>query len=101
MKKVEERFIQLPTEYSKLTTDEKRRVREAYVYLQDGNCCFCDSPLDESVPKTIKEIYIDRSRYPPGFFRYPVHLHHDHDTDLTLGAVHSRCNAVLFEYYDE
>lgn len=32
---------------------------------------------------------------------YPVHLHHDHKTGLTIGAVHAKCNAVLWQYYGE
>ena len=32
---------------------------------------------------------------------HPIHLHHDHDTDLTIGAVHAYCNAILWEYHNE
>lgn len=30
--------------------------------------------------------------------RYPVHLQHNHDTGMTEGAVHARCNAVMWQY---
>ena len=32
------------------------------------------------------------------FFKWPVHLHHCHDTGMTTGAVHCYCNAVLWQY---
>ncbi|AGI61771.1 hypothetical protein VCO139_0016 [Vibrio phage VCO139] len=39
--------------------------------------------------------------FPKNMFQYPIHLHHDHNTGMTIGAVHARCNAVLWEYYGE
>ena len=39
--------------------------------------------------------------FPESFFKYPVHLHHSHDTGKTIGAVHAYCNAVLWEYYGQ
>jgi len=27
-----------------------------------------------------------------------MHLHHNHETDMTEGAVHAYCNAVLWQY---
>jgi hypothetical protein len=30
-----------------------------------------------------------------------VHLHHSHETGMTIGAVHARCNAVLWQYHGE
>jgi hypothetical protein len=37
--------------------------------------------------------------FPPNFLKYPVHLQHNHDTDMTEGAVHARCNAVMWQYH--
>jgi hypothetical protein len=28
-------------------------------------------------------------------------LHHCHQTGLTIGAVHAKCNAVLWQYHGE
>jgi hypothetical protein len=36
--------------------------------------------------------------FPENFLMYPVHLQHDHNTNLTEGAVHAYCNAVLWQY---
>jgi hypothetical protein len=44
---------------------------------------------------------INEKIFPPNFFKYPVHLHHDHNTGMTIGAVHAYCNAVLFQYHGE
>jgi hypothetical protein len=49
----------------------------------------------------MKRYPIDRELFPPGFFNYPVHLHHSHNSGLTIGAVHSYCNAVLWHYHGE
>jgi hypothetical protein len=46
-----------------------------------------------------KKINVDL--FPPNFFKWPVHLHHDHRTGMTIGAVHCRCNAVLWQYHGE
>ena len=46
-------------------------------------------------------MYITNSLFPPNFFKWPVHLHHSHDTGMTIGAVHARCNAVLWQYHGE
>jgi hypothetical protein len=41
------------------------------------------------------------SLFPKNFLKWPVHLHHSHDTGMTIGAVHSYCNAVLWQYHNE
>ena len=45
------------------------------------------------------EAKINYRLFPPGFLKNPIHLQHDHDTNMTEGAVHAKCNAVLWEYY--
>jgi len=89
--------MKLPVEYSELDWQERRAVREQYIELQDGKCMFCKKPL-KSKPKQDKKI--DWSLFPENFLRYPVHLQHDHDTDLTEGAVHAYCNAVMWQYHN-
>jgi len=46
-------------------------------------------------------LLIKKSLFPRGFFGYPIHLHHSHDTGMTIGAVHAHCNAVLWQYEGE
>lgn len=90
--------MKLPVDYTKLKHWEKRPVREAYIAQQKGKCYYCDGDLDKAPisPKTKRKI--KTSLFPDGFFNYPVHLHHDHHTRMTLGAVHCDCNAILWQY---
>jgi hypothetical protein len=88
----------LPTNYNKLSQTERRQVREQYIKKQDGYCYFCKHKLNES-PKT--NFSLDTRLFPKGFLENPVHLHHDHNTGLTIGVVHTHCNGVLWQYYGE
>jgi hypothetical protein len=90
--------IVLPAEYSKLTPLNRKRVREEYIRLQNNNCMYCNSSLSSPPPASITKNPIDKSLYPIGFFSHPVHLQHNHETDMTEGAVHAFCNCMLFEY---
>lgn len=87
-----------PTDYTLLTTKQRKIVREQYVLNQDGLCVFCRKPL-ELVPVTT--FTIDKSLFPIGFFSNPIHLHHNHKTGMTIGAVHAKCNAILWQYFGE
>lgn len=91
-------MYELPQKYSKLSFSQRREVREQYIKEQEGLCYFCKKSLKSS-PVHDKEI--DWSLFPKGFLRSPIHLHHCHDTDNTIGAVHNFCNAVLWQYYGE
>ena len=91
--------MKLPTDYTKLTQRERRLVREEYIILQEGKCSHCKEPLDKAAAPDVMEKQIDAERFPPGFFKWPVHLHHCQDTGMTIGAVHCHCNAVLWQYY--
>ena len=93
--------IKLPVNYTKLQWQERRAVREEYIRLQKGKCHFCGKPLDGPPTKKIKSMPIHKSLFPPKFFDYPVHLHHNHETGMTIGAIHCECNAVLWQYYGE
>lgn len=90
--------IPLPVNYEKLSQLQRARVREQYVRLQKGLCKFCKGPLTS---KSADERRVDASRFPSGFFRHPIHLHHNHRTGMTIGAVHAHCNAILWQYYGE
>lgn len=91
----------IPARYSKLGSARRRAVRERYVEFQAGLCWHCKAPLDGPCSPDVARRMVNEARFPPGFFTHPVHLHHDHRTDLTIGAVHAHCNAVLWQYHGE
>lgn len=93
--------MELPVDYRKLTWQQKRFVREEYCLLQDGKCYHCGGDLNLLPPEDITNLKIDKSQFPDKFFDYPIHLHHCHDTGMTIGAVHCYCNAVLWQYHGE
>lgn len=93
--------IKLPVDYTTLTPQARRLVREAYIKLQDNKCFFCQETLSKPAPQRIKDLEIDWSEFPDNFLRYPVHLQHDHLTGMTEGAVHNYCNAVMWQYYNQ
>lgn len=90
--------MELPVKYDEIHHTKRWKVREEYIKLQNGLCYHCHQPLNEEPERTKR---ITERLYPPSFFNHPVHLHHSHDTGLTLGAVHCYCNAVLWEYHNE
>ena len=92
----------LPAYYDKLTRLDRRAVRIEYERLQGGLCCFCEKPLDGDPDwQKAGRIEINESLFPAGFNWSGSHLHHDHQTGLTIGSVHAKCNAVLWQYYGE
>ena len=93
--------MKLPVNYNALHFSERKSVREEYVKRQAGKCCHCGGLLTEKPPKKILRKSVDRSLFPENFFKWPVHLHHSHDTGMTIGAVHCYCNAVLWQHHGE
>jgi hypothetical protein len=93
------KLIELPVYYSELEWQERRAVREQYIMEQMGLCYWCNKPLKDDPPKRIADLDIDWSAFPDNFLRYPIHLQHCHETDLTEGAVHAYCNAVMWQYH--
>ena len=91
----------LPVNYDDLPQAERRLVREQYVLLQNGVCYYCGNPFWCEPRSDVKAKSINRKLFPPNFFKWPIHLHHSHDTGLTIGAVHAYCNAVLWQYEGE
>jgi hypothetical protein len=87
--------------YSTMTFTERRAVREQLAEQQDGKCHYCGEPLSESPAKHVMQKQINWRLFPANFLRHPVHLHHNHVTDRVIGAVHARCNAVLWQYHGE
>ena len=89
----------LPVNYEQLDPSERKSVREQYIKKQNGKCYWCKCPLDADPPASVRTKRISWDRFPPNFLRYPVHLQHDHSTGMTEGAVHSYCNAVMWQYH--
>ena len=90
--------MKLPVHYSKLNTKTRKRVREQYIKEQNGKCMFCNEKLNQLPAKGIRDAKIDWGLFPTGFLKYPIHLQHNHETDLTEGAVHAKCNAYMWQY---
>lgn len=91
--------MELPTTYSDKSYHTRRLIREEYIRRQDNECYFCGGSLSENPIPTEKEFPINWKLFPPNFLKYPIHLQHCHKTDMTEGAVHAFCNAVMWQYY--
>ena len=89
----------LPIEYSKAPPHVRKAVRNQYVQEQNNLCYWCKHPLDQAPPPSVSAKRINWSLFPPNFLKHPIHLQHDHSTDLTEGAVHALCNAVMWQYH--
>ena len=90
--------MKLPILYSKSSAFERKQARIMYANLQKGKCYFCNKSLD-AAPEM--DIPINWELFPKDFLKHPKHLHHSHETDLTLGTVHAYCNAILWQYHGE
>ncbi len=93
--------MKLPVDYNSLEWQERRTVREAYIEEQEGACYHCKNPLAGEPTEKVKAMPVTPGLFPENFFKWPVHLHHSHDTGQTIGAVHNHCNAVLWEHHGE
>lgn len=93
--------MNLPVDYTKISPYKRKQVREEYVKIQKGKCSHCGEPLTATPSNEVQSKWVDKSLFPIGFFNHPVHLHHCHDTGMTIGAVHCLCNAVLWQYHGE
>lgn len=83
--------------YSKLTPQERRKVREELMAKQEQLCWYCHKPFWMTPPSHIENYEYNMRVFPPTMFKYPVHSHHDHETDVCIGAVHAKCNAYMWE----
>jgi hypothetical protein len=93
--------MKLPVNYNELCSVQRRNVREEYIRLQGGVCCHCSHRLTDPPAPHITAKPIDKGLFPKGMFDWPIHLHHNHETGMTIGAVHNYCNAVLWQYHGE
>lgn len=98
---IKTKIYKLPVNYNKLKVHEKRAVRLQYIKEQDNKCCYCHLPLNEIASYEIESSWIDWTLFPDNFREFPVHLHHDHITGMTIGATHMRCNAYMWQYKGE
>lgn len=91
----------LPVNYNAIHYTERKKVREEYARRQKGSCHYCCAPLDGHPTDDVLAKPVTKGKFPGNFFKWPVHLHHNHVTGMTIGAVHNYCNAVLWEYENE
>lgn len=98
---VQNNLISLPVKYNKLSKEMKRKVRQQYIREQNNLCYHCKGLIHIEPPFKINIMKINKKLFPKGFFSSHIHLHHSHKTGLTIGTVHAKCNAVLFQYYGE
>ena len=91
--------MDLPINYDDSHWTERKKARAAYVNLQKGMCRYCGERLSHGPSYKVLSKKINKNLFPGGFFDHPVHLHHNHSTGMTLGATHSTCNAVLWQYH--
>lgn len=83
--------------YSKMTPNDRRNLREQMARAQGDECWYCTAPLYMTPPVHIGNYKYNKRSFPPNMLKYPVHLHHDHETDICLGAVHAKCNVYMWE----
>lgn len=86
--------LELPTKYSSLSGERLAVVKEAYICLQRERCWLCGGNLYE-LPNHVVDnpnlIGLCSSQLAE---QHPLHLHHNHDTGLTLGVAHAECNII-------
>ena len=90
---------ELPVDYTKLSSKQRKEVRLQYIETQKNKCFFCGCSLLEKPPKRITDKKIKWKLFPKNFLNYPIHLQHNHSTGMTEGAVHAYCNAVMWQYF--
>lgn len=93
--------MKLPQNYNALTWEQRKTVREEYARIQKGLCHHCKEPIAGNPSVKVMQTPVTGLLFPDGFFGHPTHLHHSHETGETIGAVHARCNAVLWEHHGE
>lgn len=96
-----EQHAKLPINYEKANWLERKIARKRYVEKQMGRCFYCNTYLHVAPAAGVLKKKVDKSLFPEGFFDNAIHLHHNHDTGMTIGVVHAYCNAVLWEYEGE
>lgn len=98
---IQEKHIRLPANYGKLSPMEKADIRDRYIFLQQEKCWYCKRTLTKGPSERVRKLPLGQVKFPKTFFHHRIHLHHNHTTGLTIGAVHAKCNAVLWIYHGE
>ncbi len=91
--------LKLPINYEKSDWRKRKQAREQYCKEQGWLCYHCGESLFDDPSKEVMKKVINVKLFPPSMFDHPIHLHHNHRTGMTIGAVHAKCNAVLWQYY--
>lgn len=91
--------MKLPINYNKSDWRIRKQAREAYIIKQGGKCWYCGNDLCGDPSNEVLNKKINYSLFPSTMFQYPIHLHHNHVTGMSIGAVHNKCNAVLWQYH--
>ena len=92
------KLIDTPIKYSESDPHTRRLARKQYAINQDRKCWYCGELLDDEPKRCVRDKKLNMDLFPDDFLNHPIHLHHDHETDLTIGAVHAYCNGVLWQY---
>jgi hypothetical protein len=87
----------LRCQYHELNQFQRKTLRQKYIKAQNHLCMHCYTSLYEQPPQYIREYELDMKLFPPNMLKYPIHLQHDHGTGFTEGAIHAKCNAVLWQ----
>jgi hypothetical protein len=90
-----------PRDYRELSLSERKSLRQQYIVEQGERCYHCKGFIYDQPPLEIMAKKLNMKLFPKGFLDHPIHLHHNHTTGMTIGAVHARCNAVLWQYHGE
>jgi len=91
----------LPVNYNDLDWYQRKIVREKYIEKQNKKCSHCGESLYKNPCSSVRCLKIDINLFPKNFFKSFIHLHHNHTTGMTIGAVHCYCNAVLWQHHNE
>lgn len=90
--------MKLPIKYDECDFKTRREARLLYIEQQNGLCWYCKQPLDGKPINKVDKANINMVLFPSKFFEYPIHLHHSRNNGMSLGAVHAKCNAYLWQY---
>ena len=92
--------MELPINYEKSGWVTRKLAREQYIKEQRNKCHHCGKSLFGKPSMAVMLKPINHAMFPKHMFQHPVHLHHDRTTGLTVGALHARCNAYLWQYHN-